>query len=188
MIVQRRNVNLCCRGNVSRAKRLHSPFGDQTRRHADELPPPFLCPTAWSCADIGGALPPGQDALSNGTWTETAGGGDIWGTADSFHFVSQALGADGIVTARVTAQQNTDPWAKTGVMLRQSADPGSAFYALYVTPSGQLDPRIVVPMPAKSVYSRPIATPGSAAPQPMPVRGNWTSRTPYQMSGVAPCM
>jgi outer membrane protein assembly factor BamB len=96
--------------------------------------PPFLCPNSWTCTDIGGALPPGTDSLSSGTWSETAGGGDIFGTADSFHFAYQTLAADGTVTAHVTAQQNTSVWAKAGVMLRASTDPGSPYYAAFVTP------------------------------------------------------
>ncbi|MBV9855757.1 MAG: PQQ-binding-like beta-propeller repeat protein [Streptosporangiaceae bacterium] len=98
-------------------------------------PPPFICPAAWTCADIGGALPPGQDQLTTGgVWNETAGGGDIWSTADAFHFAWQTLSADGTVSAHVTAQQATDPWAKAGVMLRATTDPGSPYYAVFVTP------------------------------------------------------
>jgi hypothetical protein len=96
--------------------------------------PPGTCPTGWSCSDIGGPLPAGQDSLSNGTWSEVGGGGDIWDTSDSFHMVSQSLSGDGTVTARVATQQNTDPWAKAGVMLRGSTDPGSPYYAAFVTP------------------------------------------------------
>jgi len=97
--------------------------------------PPNICPATWSCADIGGALPPGQDQLtSSGTWNEIGGGGDIFGPADAFHFVSQTLSADGTVTAHVTSQQATDPWAKAGPMIRVSADPGSPYYAVFVTP------------------------------------------------------
>jgi outer membrane protein assembly factor BamB len=96
--------------------------------------PPNVCPGAWTCADIGGALPPGTDSLSSGTWNETGGGGDIWGTADAFHFVSQTLSADGTVTAHVTAQQNTSAWAKAGPMVRASSDPGSPYYGVFVTP------------------------------------------------------
>jgi hypothetical protein len=92
-------------------------------------------PPTWTYNDVGGALPPGQDQLtSGGTWNEIGGGGDIWGTADSFHLVSQGLGADGTVTAHVTSQQNTDPWAKSGPMLRATTDPGSPYYAAFVTP------------------------------------------------------
>ena len=98
-------------------------------------PPPFICPSPWTCTDIGGALPAGQDQLtSSGTWNEVGGGGDIWGAADAFHFVSQTLSADGTVTAHVTAQQATDPWAKAGPMLRATTDPGSPYYAVFVTP------------------------------------------------------
>ena len=81
-----------------------------------------------------GLLPAGQDSLSGGTWSEVAGGGDIWGAADSFHLVSQALAGDGSVTSDVTAQQATDPWAKAGPMIRATADPGSPYYAALVTP------------------------------------------------------
>jgi hypothetical protein len=96
--------------------------------------PPNVCPSTWTCADIGGALPPGQDSLVNGVWNETGGGGDIWGTADAFHFASQTLSADGTVTAHVTAQQNTSAWAKAGVMMRATTDPGSPYYGVFVTP------------------------------------------------------
>ena len=97
--------------------------------------PPFICPAAWSCADIGGALPPGQDQrTSSGTWNETVGGGDIWSTADSFHFDSQKLAADGTISADVSAQQPVSPWAKAGVMIRATTAAGSPYYAAMVTP------------------------------------------------------
>ena len=102
--------------------------------------PPGICPAAWTCQDIGGAIPAGQDQLnSSGTWTESAGGGDIWGTADSFHLVSQTLSADGTVTAQVTSQQNTSPWAKAGPMIRATNDPGSPYYGVFITPSNGID-------------------------------------------------
>ncbi len=102
--------------------------------------PPGICPATWTCADIGGALPPGQDQLNSaGTWTESAGGGDIWGTADSFHLVAQTLSADGTVTAQVASQQNTSPWAKAGPMIRATNDPGSPYYGVFVTPGNGVD-------------------------------------------------
>ena len=107
---------------------------DNLAQLAGASPPPGVCPDTWSCTDIGGALPPGQDSLSNGTWSEVGGGGDIWSFADAFHFVSQSLPADGSVTAQVTAQQNTDPWAKAGPMMRTTTDPGSPYYGTFVTP------------------------------------------------------
>lgn len=111
---------------------------DNVAQIAGSQPPPTICPAAWSCADVGGALPPGQDQLSGGTWNELGGGGDIWTTADAFHFVWQTLTADGTSAAHVTAQQATDPWAKAGPMLRTTTDPASPYYAAFVTPGNGL--------------------------------------------------
>jgi hypothetical protein len=87
-----------------------------------------------------GPLPAGQDSLSaDGTWSEIGGGTDIWGTSDSFHLVSQSLSGDGTVSAQVTSQQNTSAWAKAGVMMRASTDPGAPYYAAFITPGHGVD-------------------------------------------------
>ncbi|MBV9713167.1 MAG: hypothetical protein JO011_19870 [Ktedonobacteraceae bacterium] len=98
-------------------------------------PPPTICPSGWTCADIGYPLPAGSQTKIGNTWTIQAGGNDIWGTFDQFHFVGQSLPADGSVSAHVTSQTNTNAWSKAGVMLRQSSDPASPYYAIFVTPS-----------------------------------------------------
>jgi outer membrane protein assembly factor BamB/regulation of enolase protein 1 (concanavalin A-like superfamily) len=99
--------------------------------------PPQLsaCPAGWSCSDVGNPAVIGDQSLSNGTWTVKGGGGDIWGTSDQFHYVRQAVGGDVTVAARITAQSNSSPYAKAGVMLRTDTTPGSGYYAAYVTPS-----------------------------------------------------
>ncbi len=102
---------------------------------ANELPPPGIgCPSSWTCTDIGDPLPLGSQTLTGSTWSVSGGGGDIWGTSDAFHFVNQTMAADGTVSAQVTSQTATDPWAKAGVMLRATTDPGSPYYAAFVTP------------------------------------------------------
>ncbi len=102
---------------------------------ATEFPPPgSSCPTGWTCSDIGGPLPLGQQTLTGTLWSLFGGGGDIWATGDSFHFVDKTLTANGSISAHVTAQSNTGPWAKAGVMLRATTDPGSPYYAAFVTP------------------------------------------------------
>lgn len=98
-------------------------------------PAPTICPTNWNCADIGFSSPPGSQSLSNGTWTILGGGADIYGTYDQFHYVWQSLAADGVVSAQVSSQDSVNGWEKAGVMLRQSNDPGSIYYAALVTPS-----------------------------------------------------
>ena len=96
--------------------------------------PPSLCPIDWSCSEIGNPTPAGSQKLTGGSWTVQGGGNDIWSAVDQFHYVWQSLTTDGGIGARVVSQGNTSAWAKAGVMLRQATDPGSAFYAAYLTP------------------------------------------------------
>jgi hypothetical protein len=70
-----------------------------------------------------------------GTYTMTASGTDIWYAYDEFHFAYKQLSGVGSITARVESVENTDPWAKAGVMIRETLDPGSKFAAVYVTPT-----------------------------------------------------
>jgi hypothetical protein len=69
-----------------------------------------------------------------GTYTMTATGADIWNQADQFHFASKMLTGVGAIEAQVLSVDNTDPWAKAGVMIRETLDAGSKFAAVYITP------------------------------------------------------
>jgi regulation of enolase protein 1 (concanavalin A-like superfamily) len=54
--------------------------------------------------------------------------------ADQFRFACKSLTGDGTLVAKVESVGNTDPWAKAGVMIRESLEPGSRFAAVYATP------------------------------------------------------
>jgi len=69
-----------------------------------------------------------------GTFTISAGGADIWGTADQFRYVYKQLSGDGMIVAQVLSVQNTHAFAKAGPMIRETLDPGSKFAAVYITP------------------------------------------------------
>jgi outer membrane protein assembly factor BamB/regulation of enolase protein 1 (concanavalin A-like superfamily) len=97
-------------------------------------PPPNLCPSGWTCQDIGFPTPKGDQSLNGNTWTVEAGGGDIWDTYDQFRMISQNLNGDGGVSARLASQSNTGEWAKAGTMLRLSSDPQAPYYAAFATP------------------------------------------------------
>ncbi|MGH2345809.1 MAG: hypothetical protein ACRDG4_11325, partial [Chloroflexota bacterium] len=92
------------------------------------------CPSGWSCADVGAPNLAGGQSLNGNTWTVQGSGYDIWNADDQFHYAWQPLSGDGGISAHVTAQSNSDSWAKAGVMLRGSVDPGAPFYAIFVTP------------------------------------------------------
>ena len=62
-------------------------------------------------------------------------GTDIFSTPDQGRFVYKRLSGDGVIVARVDRIGATDPWAKAGVMIRQSLD-ASARWALSVYAPG----------------------------------------------------
>jgi len=69
-----------------------------------------------------------------GTYTMTAAGVDIWDVSDEFHFAYKTLSGIGSISVKVESLQNTDPFAKAGVMIRNSLDPDSTYTALLLTP------------------------------------------------------
>ena len=74
-----------------------------------------------------------------GTYTMTAAGADIWAVngveADEFHFAYKMLNGAGWIAAKVDSLQNTNDWAKAGVMIRETLDPDSAHAMAAVTPT-----------------------------------------------------
>ena len=72
----------------------------------------------------------------NGTLTVTAGGTDIWNTADGFRFVAHQITGDFVVFARIDALDNPHQYAKAGVMIRESLDPESIHALANLNPSG----------------------------------------------------
>ncbi len=69
-----------------------------------------------------------------GTYTMVGSGADIWNEADEFHFAYKMLTGIGSIVARVQSVDNTNVWAKAGVMIRESLEPGSVHASMVVTP------------------------------------------------------
>ena len=105
----------------------------------DTLESPTSLPSPWLNQDIGTVGAAGTASHSNGIFTVQGAGADIWGGADGFHFVYQPLAGDGHITARVTGLQNTHPFAKAGVMIRQALTPGAAHALVDVKPGGGIE-------------------------------------------------
>jgi PKD repeat protein len=96
-------------------------------------------PPSWRSQDVGSTGLPGSVSLVGGVFTVTGSGADIWGNADAFQYVYQPLAGDGQIVARVTALLNTNPFAKAGVMLRESTAAGAAHVILDVRPDGSVE-------------------------------------------------
>jgi len=69
-----------------------------------------------------------------GSFTMSAAGNDIWGTADQFRYVYKSLNGNGSITAKVESIENTNAWAKGGVMIREGLDTGAKHVMAVVTP------------------------------------------------------
>jgi hypothetical protein len=74
-----------------------------------------------------------------GTYTMTGSGADIWNVngveADEFHFAYKMLSGAGSIIAKVVSVDNTNDWAKAGVMIRETLDPDSAHAFACITPA-----------------------------------------------------
>jgi hypothetical protein len=73
-----------------------------------------------------------------GTFTMKGSGSDIWAVngveADEFHFAYKTLTGPGTLVAKVQSIDNTNVWAKAGVMIRETLNPNSAHAMMVVTP------------------------------------------------------
>ena len=94
---------------------------------------------AWFDADIGDVGQPGGSRQSDDTFNVSGAGADIWGPSDSFHFTYTNLDGDGDIWVYARSQTATNPFAKAGVMIRQSLDPGSPHVVLDVKPDGGVE-------------------------------------------------
>jgi hypothetical protein len=83
-------------------------------------------PNGWTHADIGATGATGGATFSNGTFSVTGAGADVWGTADAAHYAWRSLPGDGTIVARVTSIQNVNAWTKAGVMIRNSSSASAA--------------------------------------------------------------
>ena len=91
-------------------------------------------PAPWKGTDVGDVGAEGSDGLLGGVFTLHASGGDAWGPADAFHSVSQTLNGDGTIIAHVAEQEDTSEWAKAGLMIRETAEPGAKNVFVFAAP------------------------------------------------------
>ena len=96
-------------------------------------------------------------------YTVSGRGRDIGGRHDEFYFFSHyPFVGDGGIQVQLLRMDNTDPWAKAGVMIREKWTPYSKFAAVFMTPGRG------VTFQYRSVEDGPttsITKPGVTAPQ-----------------------
>lgn len=92
-------------------------------------------------SECGGQVSPGAPVVvGQGCAAPIGPGGEA--VSDSFYFAHRPLAGNGSITARVTAltlpggtgPARLQPWSKTGIIIKASTRPGSAYAAMLVTP------------------------------------------------------
>lgn len=92
-------------------------------------------PAGWGSNDVGTTGLLGDASFSGGTFTLEGSGATVGGTADAFRFAWQKLTGDGSIVARVTQNQNTDPWARAGIEIRETLATNAQHVAMVTTRS-----------------------------------------------------
>jgi regulation of enolase protein 1 (concanavalin A-like superfamily) len=86
-------------------------------------------PAPWAAEDVGAVHVAGGCSFDGERFTIEAGGADIGGTADAFHFAHLPLRGDGTVTARLVHPVSSQ-YAKAGVMMRAGTAPDAPHAAM----------------------------------------------------------
>ena len=71
---------------------------------------------------------------ANGDIVVSGIGTDIWGTTDQFRYAYKSLSGNGSMTVRVDSIVRSNEWAKAGVMIRETLEPGSKHAFAAATP------------------------------------------------------
>jgi hypothetical protein len=90
-------------------------------------------PAGWTDKDIGAVGNAGSAVWTNGVFTIKGGGADIWGTNDELNYAFMSATNNFTITAEVTGLNSANAWSKSGVMVRGTTAPNSAYVGLYVT-------------------------------------------------------
>jgi hypothetical protein len=98
-------------------------------------------PQVYTSTDIGDTTLRGSAALrlDNGTFIIQGAGADIWGSADSFQFVHAPVTGNFQTTWNVKSLDDTDPFAKAGLMIRDSVAPDAMTVILDMKPNHEVE-------------------------------------------------
>jgi hypothetical protein len=102
-------------------------------------------PAPWKAEDVGTVGQPGGSGRNRRNYQVKGSGSDVFGEADSFHFLNRPVTGNVEIVARVSGLERTNGDAKAGLMLRDgtTADARNAF--MLVFPSTTSHTGVVTP-------------------------------------------
>ncbi len=98
-----------------------------------------VLPSPWKNTDVGPLIAPGSATYTSGIFSAKGSGGDIYGTEDAFQYVYQPISGNVSITAKVNSLDNTNAWAKAGLMIRENLSGNAANAAILITPSNGIN-------------------------------------------------
>src|SRR5437867_1688058 len=90
--------------------------------------------TNFTAADVGSPGVAGSTTSTGNNFDVMGAGRDVGGTNDQFQFNYQQFAGDFDVKVRVQSLTPGDPWAKAGLMARESLTADSRYAATFATP------------------------------------------------------
>jgi regulation of enolase protein 1 (concanavalin A-like superfamily) len=94
-------------------------------------------PSGWRASSLNEGTNRGslESLKASGVITLRGSGADFWGAADSGYFLNKPITGDFRIAVRIVAGPTaTSEWAKAGLMIRDSLDPGARNIHLDITP------------------------------------------------------
>jgi hypothetical protein len=130
--------------------------------------------------DVGSPRLHGKTVLSSHGLEIVAGGEDIWGTRDEFHFACTLVSGDCELSVRIVSLTMADVYTKAGVMLRRSLEAGSEH--AFLLAFGDNQPRNQNNGGLEFQYREAVDGPctGIYPPQPLPLEPDF----PVSFPGV----
>jgi regulation of enolase protein 1 (concanavalin A-like superfamily) len=99
-----------------------------------------LSASAKPKGDIGSPKPEGKAVQQGDLWTITAGGADIFGPSDQFHFVSNSASGNCTLSAKIISvgESGCHDWAKAALMIRADESVGAPHASISISHAGTI--------------------------------------------------
>ena len=131
--------------------------------------PPVIVPPPppWVDTDVGSPAISGGATYPDSVFTVNGSGSDIWNTSDQCNFLYQPQTGNFAITARVASELKVAPYAKAGVMMRESTAGNSIEVSVLLTATNGVSMQLRPSAGASSTRRDRLATRCAAAKPPI---------------------
>ena len=132
-----------------------------------------------TATDVGSPRKSGATKQSGASIEMVAGGEDIWGTRDEFHFAYSQIKGDFEASVRVESLSMADVYTKAGLMCRASLEPGAEHVMLLSFGDNQPRNKNNGGLEFQSRIATNGTSSGIYPPQPLPILPDFPVNFPH---------